>query len=380
MFGSSPEPIFHFHSNLLMDEARTGGFRRAIANTVRAGDVVLDLGSGTGILSFFACAAGARRVYAVERGDVAALSRLLSTANRFDDRIVLLNESSYRITLPEPVDVIVTDTFHTLGLQDGLLGAVIDARQRFLRHGGRIVPQSLRLLVVPVELPDVYRRFEVWSAGRYGFDFSAARDFATNNLYSVPIARDALTSACLAEPASIIEIRMSDAMTPNLSGEATFVTSRPGLLHGLGGWFDAALDETTRLSNSPDATSVSWKNAFLPLDRPVALVAGDLLEVRLDTCDGAAWRWRVDLNSRPLAARSTLHGFPLAPDTFNKLSPAYAPRRSPEADAELFVLSLFDGVRTIAEMEDALRRRYPQSFATLEAAAAFVRNLSRRCS
>ena len=87
MFGSNPEAIFHFHSSLLMDRARTESFHQAISNVVKAGDVVLDLGSGTGILSFFACQAGARAVYAVESGDVAELSRLLCAANGLQDRV-----------------------------------------------------------------------------------------------------------------------------------------------------------------------------------------------------------------------------------------------------------------------------------------------------
>jgi protein arginine N-methyltransferase 1 len=301
MFGSSPETIVHFHANLLMDRVRTESFQRTISKVVKAGDVVLDLGSGTGILSFLACQAGARRVYAIESGDVAQLSGLLCAANGVQDRVVVLNDSSYRVTLPEKADVIVTDTFHTFGLQDGLLGSVIDARRRSLKEGGRIVPRTMQLFFVPVELPDIYRRLEVWSTDLYGFDFSAAREFATNNLYSVPIDPDVFRKAFLGEPAALLTIRFSDADTPNVSGDVTLVSTRPGLLHGLGGWFAAELDEGILLSNSPDIMTVSWKNAFFPLDRPVLVAAGDALKVRIETCNGAAWRWQVELNGRQLS-------------------------------------------------------------------------------
>ena len=40
-----------YHHSMLADEVRTKTFLRAILSTVKPGDVVLDLGSGTGLLA-----------------------------------------------------------------------------------------------------------------------------------------------------------------------------------------------------------------------------------------------------------------------------------------------------------------------------------------
>lgn len=69
---------------------------------MRPGDVVLDLGCGTGILGLLACRAGAARVYAVDEGKVIAIAKALARANGVADRITFIEGHSTRISLSEP--------------------------------------------------------------------------------------------------------------------------------------------------------------------------------------------------------------------------------------------------------------------------------------
>ncbi len=76
------------HRIFLRDQASQELFQRAIDESVRPGDTVLDLGTGTGIHTLFACRAGASRVYAVDADDVIHLAREVVRKNRCDDRVV----------------------------------------------------------------------------------------------------------------------------------------------------------------------------------------------------------------------------------------------------------------------------------------------------
>src|SRR5262245_5502595 len=99
-----------FHAFCLTDTgSRLDQFARAIAAHIRPGDTVVDLGAGSGILSFLACRAGARRVYAIEAGASLQFARLLATRNGFADRIDFIGGPSTHLVLPERVNAIVGD-------------------------------------------------------------------------------------------------------------------------------------------------------------------------------------------------------------------------------------------------------------------------------
>ena len=87
--------------DVIRDRVRTGAFQRAIDSVVRPGDVVLDVGAGSGILSMFAARAGAARVYAVERTTVAVLAQDLAAANGLADIVQVIHGDVMDIELPD---------------------------------------------------------------------------------------------------------------------------------------------------------------------------------------------------------------------------------------------------------------------------------------
>ena len=69
------------HARMLHDERRTGDYLTALAAAVRPSDVVLDIGTGSGVLAVAAARAGARHVYAVEASDIADVAERVFALN-----------------------------------------------------------------------------------------------------------------------------------------------------------------------------------------------------------------------------------------------------------------------------------------------------------
>ena len=156
--------MLDYHLSMLHDTARMDAFRRAIDASVQPGDVVVDIGCGSGVLSFMACEAGARKVYAIEGGPVIEVARELAIDNGFADRIEFLGGWSIEVGIPEPADVLISETIGNAGLDEGIVAWTFDARQRLLRPGAVLLPQRLRVWVAAAESFDEHAVVSDWRA------------------------------------------------------------------------------------------------------------------------------------------------------------------------------------------------------------------------
>lgn len=167
---------------LLSDELRRRAFLDAVSETVRPEDVVLDLGTGTGIMAVAAARRGARRIYAVEPSRVAAAARKVFEAAGVSDRVTLIEGWIQHQVLPEKADVLTLDLLGFKGLDMALPEIVAEARERHLKPGARIVPQAVSMALCPVEVPEDVWNAQVVTAEQvncwkdlYDIDFSALK-------------------------------------------------------------------------------------------------------------------------------------------------------------------------------------------------------------
>jgi hypothetical protein len=302
---------------MLTDADRVDGFRRAIEAVVRPGDVVVDLGAGTGVLSLFAARAGARRVYAIDYGKISEVSRALIADSPYRDVIEVVRGRIEQVELPERANVAIAEVIGNYVVEEDIEPIIASARSRLLVPDARVIPGAVELAAVPIELsPELARRFDL--ASFEGFDFSRLSRALENELFFAAHV-EVLESAALA-PAAVLWRAAPDRI-PNTS-DCRLVASRAGRLSGLalliGAELAPGISIATRLGRHSH-----WSLPILPVTGAPLLAAGDQIDASIELDRSGIWSWRVTWSrdgrqlGETLQARSfqqRLLGVPVAPD------------------------------------------------------------------
>ena len=299
------------HRWMLRDEVRNEAYRRAISHVVKPGDVVLDMGAGTGILSVFAAAAGARKVYAVERTEVADVARRVIECNGQTARIEVLEADLETVVLPEKVDVIVSEWMGGFGVDENVLAPLVMARDRWLQTGGKIVPERVTAMLAPVAIPDFDDAIAHWRSCPHGVDLSVIADMTTHETFHT---QTHLTpGALMAEP----KVMWShDPYTCSLQeADQSFQTklrfdaARAATISGFVTWFTAEMGDGGALTNAVGAPDTHWGRTLFPLHRATAVAAGEPIEIEVH-CDPSVpgtceFHWSVKLGDRAIEEHDT---------------------------------------------------------------------------
>ncbi|MCP3915107.1 MAG: hypothetical protein GY711_06100 [bacterium] len=262
--------MFSMHRRLLADRARTTCFQRAIEGVVRPGDSVVDLGAGSGILGLFACRAGARQVVAIDRGPFEPLVRGLYAENGFADRLVWIGKDSLEVELDQRVDVLLAEILGNFAVEEAMLCYFLDARRRFLKPGGRLMPEKVRLFVAPTRtdapaLPET-RGPLAGSARNAMRETCWAVDVAPSDLLGEPVLLSELDLA-RAQPGHRVAGKAVLRIAADAAGDAASVA-------GIAGWFEADLGDGIVLSTAPWEPATHWRQVLFPLPEARSLAPG----------------------------------------------------------------------------------------------------------
>ncbi len=299
--GEDEHPFFVYYGqivhqqNMLQDYVRTGTYQAAIArNKIDFKDkVIMDVGTGTGILAMFCCgeAGGARLCYAVEASDMYRSAEQLIRGNGFtlqdikvihskvEDIELELESSAIRgyvesfassvmgglssstaaakiasgkkekSKIHEKVDVIISEPMGFMLVHERMLESFVLARQKFLKPGGRMFPTRGTIYCLPFSDQSLYNeqmsRPQFWKTKDFfGFDMRSLEKQAIQEIFSQAVVGYFDPSILLASEEYTAK-HIIDFETCTIEDHLTkfqiplsFAINQTALLHGLACWFD----------------------------------------------------------------------------------------------------------------------------------------------
>jgi len=360
---------------MIGDDVRMDAFHKALCASVNRDSVVLDLGAGTGIMALLACRYGAKRVYAIEPSDALQVARETAKRNAVDERMTFIQRRSCAAELPERVDLIVEDMRGALPWLSTHIVDVIDARERFLKLGGQIIPRRDKVFCSVAAADELHRtRFMPWQLRPENLDLSPAARYVENAPVGVRIGPDEL----LGTPVAWASIDYQSVSTANVRQQFSLKATRAGAAHGLLLWFDSELVPGVNISNAPGRPNNVYGQFFLPWPQPVELAKGAQIDVSLRADligSDYVWTWETRFNEHHFR-QSSFAATPFTAESLARRAANHSPTLGLEGRIVQFTLKRMSGSMTLAEIGAELYREFPERFRSERDAFDFAAKIS----
>ncbi|QNA89048.1 methyltransferase domain-containing protein [Massilia sp. Dwa41.01b] len=261
----------HYHHNMLMDPKRMDAFQAAIAHAVRPGMKVLELGGGTGVLSYFA-AQQADKVYCVEfNPDLVVEARRFLAKNPNGHKVEVIHADAFDYLPPEPVDIVICEMIHVAMLREKQVAVIEAFKQRYLaRFGGPLpvfMPEAVVMAVQPMQQDYSF----------HGYYAPIVQFHDTETAYPGTVG--------LAQPAVYSVLDFAGPVDSLIAWRGSFTVEQDGVLNAL-----RFVTKNVLSIVQEQGGTIDWLNHYmsLPLVRELEVVAGDVVEVAFQYRAGAS--------------------------------------------------------------------------------------------
>ncbi|EJT48358.1 protein-arginine N-methyltransferase [Trichosporon asahii var. asahii CBS 2479] len=246
-------------ANMIGDVSRTGTYRKAILGNAAAAirdKVVLDVGAGSGILSYMAAQAGAKAVVALEASSMAEkIQILVDQANKDETNPHLRNRVRVVKGMVEDkkvqedvmktgkVDTIISEPIGVMLLHERMVETFLLARDLFLKPGGSILPSAGHIFFCPFSDEGLFNETEqkFFNQTLFGTDFTALYEPARTEVFAQPVVGIFPPTSLMSAPMApktfdFYTCKLDDLLDFEIPIE--FIASRTAVMHGLASWFD----------------------------------------------------------------------------------------------------------------------------------------------
>ena len=267
-------PRWHFP--MMNDTYRNNCYEQALRKAVKSESVVLDIGSGSGLLALMAARAGAKEVYTCEKVQVVAnMARRIVAANGYSQQIKTFNKLSndlqVGVDLSDRADILVSEIFDVGLLAEYAVASIRHAREHLLKPNAQIIPKSATVYAVLVDSSQIFHEDRVNIVS--GFDLSLFNAFSKKSEYLQLYLRN-FKYTTLCQPFEVFNFDFCGANIEPESREIAVQITNSGHCHAIAFWFRLWLDDEIYLDTSPFNQDTCWMQAVHIVEPPQALTAG----------------------------------------------------------------------------------------------------------
>ena len=272
-----------WHPRMLNDSRRNEAFERAIQIALdKEGRQarVLDIGTGSGLLSMMAARAGATTIDSCEQVPViAATAERIIAANHLGQRIRVIHKRSSELTighdLEQRADILISELISSDLLAEGVLDTFADAHARLLRPNATMIPHAATAIGCLAESAVLHNYAFVGDVS--GFDLSLFSALAPARL---PVHGTMTSWRRLSDDFEILRIDLTaPTVEPDLH-QIAITAAADGEAVGVIQWISLDLAEGVTFSNHPDGHSDGgWLQILHTFPRPVRVARGERIEL-----------------------------------------------------------------------------------------------------
>jgi type II protein arginine methyltransferase len=265
-----------WHFPMINDRPRNDAYHAAITR-VAAGRRVLDIGTGTGLLAMMAAKAGAASITACEADRViAGHARDIITLNGLSDRIRVIAKHSTALAvgpdLAERANVLITETFSSDLLSEGILASLEHAHRELLTEDAAVIPYRIAALAYLAGGANIESL--LFAGSSHGFDLTPFNDFAPSLL---PVTLDNIPHDRLSEDFELFSFDLRSKSFQISENMISARVTRSGAASVLVQWIRLELDDTVHYENRPVLRSQAenhWTQILHRFPRPLRVEAG----------------------------------------------------------------------------------------------------------
>ncbi len=276
------------------DGDRNKAYFDAIKLAVNKNTFVLDIGTGSGLLSLMASSSGAKKVITCETSlSIANAAKKIIEENGLSKKIKVINKNSNQLLLgkdlPQKPDLIISEILSGEFVGEGVRNTILDANRRLLKKNGRMIPESGKIKISLIgNSPEVYNNTFVNNV--CGFNLSKFNSI-TQKKFSLHLKEKPLY---MSEPDDVFKINLYNSNDLAEDKKTIIIeATQSGICLGIIQWIFIRLYKHIEYENKPGENYSHWPTPVYLFDEPIEVKKGEKLKIRAILGEDNLWFYKL---------------------------------------------------------------------------------------